>query len=173
MLETTLPEEQRKLREMNERLDEIKRATSEDPEYEAKLIDLVLHQSAGIYLSGSNQSSPLRCLSHRAFQKYFDELYEQIEGSEAKDPLHRMMIEQLTVAHHVIGRLMINSANCKDAEILRTQIMLASQLMGEFRRMTQAANSYIPRRRSNEKQAVSFDARAPQTPKRKSKRSVA
>lgn len=137
------PEEQRKI-EINAKLEEIKNAAAADPEYEEKLIDLILNQSAGIYLAGSNQSSPLRVLSSTAFQRYFEQLYAQISGSKFKDPIHRMMIEQLAVAHHVIGRLMIDSGNCKDSESLRTQVTLAVQLMGEFRRMCQAANSYVP-----------------------------
>lgn len=140
----------------NEQLAAIRQAAEQDPDCEQALADFVMNQSAGMYLAGSNQSSPLRCLTPKAFQKYFDELYAEIGCPEAKDPLHRLMVEQLVIAHHVIGRLVMNTANCQEIELLRTQCTLAVQLMSEFRRMAQAVNAYEPRQKKENVPAVSL-----------------
>lgn len=157
-----------KLETLRENLDALRKLAEEDPEYESKLVELVLNGSAGIYLTGSNQSSPLRCLSTTAFQAYFDQLYEQVETT-SNDPLHKMMVEQLVISHHVIGRLMMNSANCRDTETLRTQIALAVQLMSEFRRMTQAVNSYEPRATGSKPKKLAFPGQVPGGGRKKQK----
>ncbi len=160
-----------KRRALQQNLDALRQVAEQDPEYESKLVELVLDGSAGIYLTGSNQSSPLRCLSTTAFQSYFDQLYEQVETASA-DPLHKMMVEQLVISHHVIGRLMMNSANCQDVETLRTQIVLAVQLMSEFRRMTQAVNCYEPRAASTKPKKLAFPEQ-PKVTRRKREKGVA
>lgn len=164
---------QQKLKAIRQSLDEIRQAAEQDPDYQAKLVDLVLNQSAGIYLTGSNQGSPLRCLSTTAFQNYFDALYEQIGSPAWKDPLHRLMVEQLVISHHVIGQLMMNSSNCKDLEALRTQVVLAVQLMSEFRRMTQAVNAYVPSTSTPQIKTVAISESSPSTKSRKSHKGVA
>ena len=141
-----VPDKAQQLKACKEQLDSIRQTAEQSPDHEQKLADFVTNQSAGMYLTGSNQGSPLRCLTPNAFQIYFDGLYEQLGGPECRDPLHRLMVEQLVIAHHTIGRLMMSASTCTDAEMLRTQCTLATQLMSEFRRMVQAVEAYEPKR---------------------------
>ena len=139
-------EEAKMAKELEEQFQSIRDAAEKDPAIEDQLVDFLTNKSAGMYLTGANQSSPLRMMTPAAFQKYFDNLYAELGGPDSRDPLHRMMVEQLVMAHHAIGRLIMNSSNCHDTDLLRTQCTLSVQLMAEFRRITQAVNSYEPRK---------------------------
>jgi hypothetical protein len=75
-----------------------------------------------------------------AFNQYVSDVLEK--GGSPKDPIERMLMEQLILAHHNIGRLQVQAAGSKgtaEAEMYNTA---AVRLMGEFRKTALALKTY-------------------------------
>ena len=88
--------------------------------------------------------------------------YLQAAGAPT-DPVERMLLEQLFIAHHVAGRLHARAGTRERLEEVQAFLAAAARLMGEFRRSLLALNAY--RERPADKHA---DAPVPQgEPKRK------
>jgi hypothetical protein len=58
------------------------------------------------------------------------------------DPIERMLIEQICLAHHNIGRLHVKAATADNPEEARVSLGAAALLTGEFRRCVLALKSY-------------------------------
>jgi hypothetical protein len=71
-----------------------------------------------------------------AFNQYVSDVLQ--EAGNPKDPIERMMVEQLVLAHHNIGRLQVQAALSKGAAEAEMYNTAAVRLMGEFRKTTLA-----------------------------------
>lgn len=97
---------------------------------------LLRHDSYPMYLWGINRGLPLADAPIPSFRKYIDDFAHDIFG-ETKDPLVRILVEQLVLSHQVIGRLCCDAVDISsDLEVRRTNLQLATSLMGEARRQT-------------------------------------
>ena len=64
------------------------------------------------------------------------------DAGDPTDPIERMLIEQICLAHHNIGRLYIKAASAEHLEEARVYIGAAALLAGEFRRSISTLKSY-------------------------------
>src|SRR5947209_4928287 len=64
------------------------------------------------------------------------------EAGAPTDPVERMLLEQLALAHHVIGRLHVRAGSRESLEEVKAYHTAAARLMGEFRRHTLALKCY-------------------------------
>jgi hypothetical protein len=58
------------------------------------------------------------------------------------DPVERMMIEQLVLAHFRVAQLHVDAGFCKGAEGMKLYTAATARLLGEFRRTALALRSY-------------------------------
>jgi hypothetical protein len=58
------------------------------------------------------------------------------------DPVQRMMIEQLVLAHFRIAQLHVDAGYCKHAEGMKLYTAATARLLGEFRRTALALRAY-------------------------------
>ena len=58
------------------------------------------------------------------------------------DPVERMMIEQLVLAHFRVAQLHVDAGYCKDAEGMKLFTAATARLLGEFRRTALALRAY-------------------------------
>jgi hypothetical protein len=87
-----------------------------------------------------NSTTPGKLLDAESFRVYRDLLLE--EAGSPSDPLERMLIEQLALAHFTIGRLHIRSCMVENAKLAVAFTDAATRLLGEFRRCTLALEDY-------------------------------
>src|SRR5262249_42206623 len=71
---------------------------------------------------------------------YLKQLFQEV--GNPSDPLERMVIEQLALAHHCIGRLHVKSASSKTMHEATAYIAAAARLMTEYRRSALALKTY-------------------------------
>src|SRR5262245_45301212 len=67
-----------------------------------------------------------------AIKVYLERLLE--EAGRPHDPVERMMLEQLAVAHFRIAQLHVGAGQAKGAEAVKLYNAAAARLLGEFRR---------------------------------------
>jgi hypothetical protein len=58
------------------------------------------------------------------------------------DPVERMLIEQLVLAHFRIAQLHVDAGYCKHAEGMKLYTAATARLLGEFRRTALALRAY-------------------------------
>jgi hypothetical protein len=58
------------------------------------------------------------------------------------DPVERMMIEQLVLAHFRVAQLHVDAGYCKGAEGMKLYTAATARLLGEFRRTALALRAY-------------------------------
>lgn len=97
---------------------------------------ILRHDSYPMYLWGINRGLPLADAPIPSFRKYIDDFARDVFG-ETEDPLVRILVEQLVLSHQVIGRLCCDAVDkSSDLEARRSNLQLATSLMGEARRQT-------------------------------------
>ena len=64
------------------------------------------------------------------------------EAGNPKDPIERMMVEQLVIAHHRIGDLHAEAACAENPEVAALYQATAARLMNEFRKTSLALREY-------------------------------
>lgn len=74
------------------------------------------------------------------FKLYLDGLLRDT-GNPA-DPIERMIVEQLALAHHRIGQLHVQTERAKTADEAKVYAAAAVRLTGEFRRLALALRQY-------------------------------
>ena len=89
------------------------------------------------WVVGSTMTEPLNV---EAFRIYRDSLL--CESGNPTDPIERMLIEQLAMAHFNIGRLHIRSCSVEVPKLALAFADAATRLLGEFRRCTLALEDY-------------------------------
>jgi len=67
-----------------------------------------------------------------AFKVFLERLQE--DTARTTNPIARMMIEQLALAHFRIAQLQVQAANAEGLEAAKIYNQMASRLLGEFRR---------------------------------------
>jgi hypothetical protein len=97
-------------------------------------------RSAPTYLVQSVNPGGNPTLSIDSCDFYLQQM--MIEAGSPQDPIERMMIEQLALVHHNIGRLYVKAASAET--MLQEKILLAAvaRLVGEFRRGILALKKY-------------------------------
>ncbi len=101
---------------------------------------VLAHQSAAIYVSSSAYGTIRKSYSPQIFTIYLAKLLE--DCGDPEDPIARMLIEQLALAHHIIGRLYIRAAESQDAQRAAVYDKAAARLLGELRRLALALKEY-------------------------------
>jgi hypothetical protein len=96
------------------------------------------HVSGAAYLYGSMAKT--LPLDTEAFRAYRDNLMK--DAGNPADPIETMLVEQLMLAHHNVGRLHIQAAAARDPEEARVCNASAVRLMAEFRRSALALRTY-------------------------------
>jgi len=64
------------------------------------------------------------------------------DAGNPQDPVEAMMIEQVTIAHHNVGRLLMAAAAAETIEQAKLYNDAATKLLGEFRRLALAIKEY-------------------------------
>lgn len=108
---------------------------------------ILQHRTTACYLYAALSKSLGGGFAIWSCQLYLDKLLE--EAGSPNDPVERMLVEQLALAHHNLGRLYLQAAQAattEEAEVFNTA---AARLLAEFRRLALALREY----------------RAPMTPK--------
>src|SRR5262245_29994758 len=90
------------------------------------------HRTAACYLFGLVAPAISAHISPGAHIEYVDELLEA--AGDPQDPLERMMLEQVLMAHHAIGRLHLQAAQTIKPEVAKVYLDGVARLLGEFRR---------------------------------------
>jgi len=73
-----------------------------------------------------------RLFDGRTYKAYLDRLLT--DSGNPRDPIARMMIEQLAMAHFRVGQLHVRAASAEGIEALKILTTATARLLGEFRR---------------------------------------
>jgi len=98
------------------------------------------YKAAASYLAGSTGGVFRGSMPWEAFSYYLGDLFQ--EAGSPTDPIERMLLEQIALAHHNIGRLQMESANAEMIASAKIYSDSAVRLMGEFRRTVLALKQY-------------------------------
>ena len=75
-----------------------------------------------------------------AYKVYLDRLIQ--DAGNPSNPVQRMMLEQLALAHYRFGQLQVQASGAKTIEGVKIYSSAASRLLGEFRRTALALHAY-------------------------------
>lgn len=75
-----------------------------------------------------------------AWKVYLDEFVR--DTGDPTDPIERLMVQQLALAHHRIGQLHIRAESADSVEAAKQYAAAAVRLTGEFRRLALALRQY-------------------------------
>jgi len=81
-----------------------------------------------------------KLIGSNGFKAYVEATLET--AGNPKDPIERMMLEQLLIAHHRIGDLQAEAACAKNPEVAALYQVAAARLMNEFRKTSLAVREY-------------------------------
>lgn len=98
------------------------------------------HKAAGIYLALSIDKTIRKATPEGSFQRYLETLLA--EYGSPTDPVERMLIEQLAIVHHVIGRLHAQANYAASPEEAEVHLGSAARLTAEMRRTALALRQY-------------------------------
>jgi hypothetical protein len=85
-------------------------------------------------------------MTHGGFKSYLDNLLA--ESGSPHDPIEKMLIEQLALAHHNIGRLHVKSSAVDSHQESVAYAAAATRLTAEYRRLASAIQDYRAKSRS-------------------------
>jgi hypothetical protein len=135
-------------------------STDQDPLIEVPVAEVIKAQAAtlqddaaSICLAG--------CLGALVGTKYFPESYATYRDNMLQqcgnptDPLVKMQIEQLALAHHNVGLLHLRAAASKHPQAAAAFSAAAARLLGEFRRGILALEEYRTRTAAHRDETVS------------------
>ena len=86
-------------------------------------------------------------LDSRGYKVYLERLIE--DAGNPADPVERMMLEQLALAHFRIGQLHVSAAQAKTIEAAKVYTSATARLWGEYRRTALALRIYRTRMPEN------------------------
>ena len=98
------------------------------------------HSTVGTYLYGSMTACLGEKIVPEAYKTYAVQLLQ--EAGSPSDPIERMLLEQLALAHHNVGRLHIEAARAEGLEQAKLFNSAAARLMSEFRHSALALKTY-------------------------------
>lgn len=99
---------------------------------------------ASVYPAFMASALALKTFEAGAYQKYLQKLLE--ESGSPTDPVQRMLIEQLALAHFRVGDLHVAAAQAQSMEAAKVLNSAAVRLQAEFRRSALALSDYRSRR---------------------------
>lgn len=102
--------------------------------------EVVKQTSASAALATCLSKTLGKVISSDGFKAYHDDILTAC--GRPKDPIEKMMVEQLLLAHHRIGDLHAQSACANDAEVVAVFNVAALRLMAEFRKTSLALREY-------------------------------
>ena len=98
------------------------------------------HQTAAaMYLCGSSAGTFPK-VETAAYSRYVQKLRE--DAGDPDDPVEQMLVEQLALAHHAVGRLHLKAATAETVEAAGVFLAAAARLMAEHRKTTLALKTY-------------------------------
>jgi hypothetical protein len=112
----------------------------DEPETVRKQAYLLQNEAAALYLGGSHGSLFQGQMRPLAFNAYVHQLLH--DAGDPKDPIERMLVEQLILAHHNIGRFHVLSADAQGVTEACLYQAAVARLLGEFRKTAMALKSY-------------------------------
>jgi hypothetical protein len=98
------------------------------------------HKSGASYLYAAAARIIGSDVSPECFVVYLDQLLA--ESGHPTDPIERMLIEQIAMAHHSIGRLYVRAASAETLDQVKVYNAAAANLLAEFRRAALALKKY-------------------------------
>jgi hypothetical protein len=98
------------------------------------------HRTGGSYLYAAAGRTVGPGMSPESFILYLDQLLQ--DAGNPQDPIERMMIEQIALAHHNIGCLYVRASAADDLDQAKLYNAAAARLLGEFRRTVLALKKY-------------------------------
>jgi len=107
-------------------------------QYQAGVIEATF--AAGVLATVSSGSRLGADVSPGAYKLYHDKILA--ESGPARDPIERMLTEQLLWCHHRIGNLHAAAATAKEPDLVSALNAAAVKLMAEFRRSALALREY-------------------------------
>jgi len=99
-----------------------------------------LQETSGSAYLYCSMAPVFREVGPEAFKAYLLKVLE--EAGNPTDPIERMLVEQIVLAHHNIVRLHVKAASADDLESARVYLGSAALLTGEFRRSISTLKSY-------------------------------
>lgn len=96
--------------------------------------------SCGLYLAAALGPSYSQQIGPTGYHAYRDQLVR--DAGNPGDPIEVMMIEQAALAHHQIATLHVRAAAATTVEATKAYQAVACRLMGEFRRLVLALQTY-------------------------------
>ena len=99
-----------------------------------------LHETSGSSYLYCSMAQVFREVGPESFKLYLLKVME--DAGNPTDPIERMLIEQICLAHHNVGRLHVKAASAEHLEEARVYIGAAALLTGEFRRSISTLKSY-------------------------------
>jgi hypothetical protein len=113
--------------------------TKADPELAAKQAAFLRENSAGLYLYcvGGNVID----FSIEGYDLYLNKLLQ--DAGDTKDPIARMLIEQIVMAHHHISVLHVRALTSECPKRVEVFEGALARLLGEFRRTVLALKTYL------------------------------
>ena len=99
-----------------------------------------LHETSGSAYLYCSMAQVFREVGPESFKLYLLKVME--DAGNPTDPIERMLIEQICLAHHNVGRLHVKAASAEHLEEARVYIGAAALLTGEFRRSISTLKSY-------------------------------
>jgi len=118
------------------------------PDEEARPKALPASEHFAAHLHETSASAYLYCSMAQVFREIGPESYKTYlikvlkDAGNPSDPIERMLIEQICLAHHNIGRLHIKAASADNLEAERIYIGAAALMTGEFRRSITTLKTY-------------------------------
>ena len=76
----------------------------------------------------------------QAYAPYMEQLL--VDCGDTADPIERMLIEQIALAHHNIGRLHVQAARAETIQQANAYNSAAARLLAEFRRTVSTLKNY-------------------------------
>ena len=88
----------------------------------------------------------------KAYKVYLEQLIE--DAGSPTDPIERMLLEQLALAHFRIGQLHVKAGLAEGIEAVKVYNSVAARMLGEFRRTALALRVYqagVPKGKAEKK----------------------
>lgn len=116
-------------------LDEARHAAAQRAAFQAEVMRQALFPAMMADALGYDNT-----FESRAYKVYLERLLQ--DAGNPTDPVERMMLEQLALAHFRIGQLQVSAGHAKALEATKIYNSAASRLLGEFRRTALALRVY-------------------------------
>ena len=94
----------------------------------------------GIFPAQMSSTLRLGSIDANAFRAFLEQLFR--ESGSPTDPVERMLLEQIALAHFRLGELYVTAAGAAGNEAIRIMNAATARLLSEFRRTALAVSSY-------------------------------